>query len=166
MLSGLCSYSDVVGQADVSLASASTDAEEITEVIENGIKQGHADLTMDLVKKIQKIIAPNPTDYYLNTPSTLVNDLLTDEAKVFLNQAAVYYSIRAAYRKGKGTMRFRFQEAGDVVSKETKDWDVLCKEEFASICPLLTFYQTGDRTVITYLERLMMMRQSSIRVTC
>lgn len=164
MLSGLCSYTDVIGRMeDIGLASASDDPEKNTEIIERKILQGEKKLTLDLTAKVQKILNPFPVDPFNNTPAQIV-DKATAEAKAFLNECAIVYTIRAIYEEGELRMRFRFQEAGDVIGKALSRWDKLCIQEFDKVCPLLTFDQDGSGTA-TLLERLFMNRFSSVRVT-
>jgi hypothetical protein len=163
-LSGLCTYEDVIARmADVGLATASEDDAVAAEIIERKIAQANADIELDLIKRVQKIISPYAMDNFNNTPAQVVAKI-TPEAKVFLNQCAVIYTIRSIFEEGETRMRFKYQEAGDTVSKVLARWDRLAKEEFASICPLLTFDQDGNGT-ITLMERLLMNTFTSIRVT-
>lgn len=163
-LTGLCTYEDVIARmADVSLAAASDDAQAAVEIIERKITQAEADIELDLIKAVQRIIAPYPTDVFANTSAQIVAKI-TDEAKAYLNQCAVIYTIRGIFEEGETRMRFRFQEAGDTVRTVLDRWDKMAKVEFASICPLLTFDQDGSGT-ITLFERLMMNQATSIRVT-
>ena len=166
-LSGICTYTDVIARmADVSMATASDDDAVNAEIIDRKILQAEDELTLDLTKKIQKIIAPYQTDAYNHTPAEIV-DLITDEAKLFLNKCGVLYTISAVYEEGVNRLKFPGQD-GEAESKSLKDtakyWKDLACKEFESICPLLTFNQDGSSTV-TLLKRLLMQQTSSVRVT-
>lgn len=163
-LSDLCNYDDVISRmADVGLATASEDNDAAVEIIERKRVQADKKIELDLIKKVAKVIAPYPTDFYNHTPAQIVA-LISDEAKAFLNETAICYTLRAMYEEGDTRLRFRFQEAGDALDKVLKRWDALCAKEFDEICPLLTFDQDGSGTV-TLMERLLMRQVSSVRVT-
>lgn len=163
-LSGLCTYEDVIARmADVSLATATDDPQATAEIIGRKINQAHADIELDLIAQVQKRIAPFDTDGFGNTPSVIVSRITT-EAKAFLNQTAVVRTIGLVLEEGETRMRFRFAEAGTVVSDVLKRWDAMYLKEFNKALPLLTFDQDGNGS-ITLFERLLMNNFTSKRIT-
>lgn len=163
-MTGLCDYEDIISRmADVSMATASDDESFNAEVIQRKLTQTDVDLTLKLTKKVQKVINPFLTDAYNHTPAQIV-ELITDEAKAFLKETAIVTTIKNIYEEGVNRLRFPGQEEADNLKKVAKYWSDLAEEEFESVCPLLTFNQDGSSTV-TLLERLLMQRTGSVRVT-
>lgn len=164
VLSGLCSYDDVVSRmADVGLATASEEPGKSVDLINRKLTQAHEDFTLDLTAVVQKKLAPQQVDAYDHTPGEIV-DRITDEGKAFCKKCVAVYTIRAMFEEGETRMRFKWVEAGDTISNVLKRWDALCTKEFDKIVPLLTFDQDGNGSITT-IERLFMNTFSSVRVS-
>jgi hypothetical protein len=148
---------------EAGLATASSDAADTTEIINRKIAQANAQLEMDLISRVQKCMAPYQVDAYDNTPSEVVATITT-ASETMLNQCAITYTIRAMFEEGESRMRFRYEEAGDSISRMMARWDKKCKEELDKVFPLLLFDVSGDGTITTA-ERLFTNQFSSVRVT-
>lgn len=163
-LSNLCTNGDVLNRMkDSGLATASTDDTEIADTIYRKRLQADEQIEMDLISRVQKCMAPYDVDAYNNTPSAVV-EKITAASKALLKQCAVVYTIRAMYEEGEPRLRFRYEEAGDVISKALTRWDRVCKEELDKVFPLLLFDLDGNGTITTA-ERLFTNQFSSVRIT-
>lgn len=163
-LSGLCTYQNVIDRmADLGLATASDDNADTVELVERKIIEAAGRLELKLTARVQKIISPNQTDAYNNTPAQIVAKI-TNEGKAFLRICAESFTLQACFREGSTKFRFKYEEAGDAIDKILKDINAVCVSDFEDVFPLLTYDQDGNGT-ISLMERAFSNTLSSIRVT-
>lgn len=163
-LANLCTNADVLNRMkDSGLATASSDDTEIAETIFRKRLQADEQIEMDLISRVQKYMAPYQTDAYNNTPAMVVATI-TSASVTLLKHTAIAYTIRGMFEEGENRLRFRYEEAGDVISKQLSRWDRVCREELEKVFPLLLFDVDGNGTITTA-ERLFTNQFSSVRIT-
>jgi hypothetical protein len=162
-LAALCTSEDVRARlANPGLAVVDTEESVITEAIGRKIVIAHAQLELVLLARIQRAISPNQT-YDNKTPAEILA-LLTDASKVLMKTCAVEWVLYYLFEEGESTLRFKYEEAGDVISKKM---DRLQREKNAAldvVWPLINFNIDGVSTV-SDLERGFTNKLSSVRVS-
>jgi hypothetical protein len=162
-LAALCTDTDVRARlANPGLAVVDTEESVITEAIDRKIVIAHAQLELAMLARIQRAISPNQT-YDNKTPAEILA-LLTDASKVLMKTCAVEWVLYYLFEEGESTLRFKYEDAGDVISKKM---DRLQREKNAAldvVWPLINFNIDGVSTV-SDLERGFTNKLSSVRVS-
>lgn len=164
LLSELCTDTDVRDRmADLGLATADTEEKVVVEAVNRKIQIAQEKLELEMLSRIQRAIAPYQTDSSDNAPVTTITKL-TAASKSLLKTCAVEWTLYYLFEEGETRMRFKWEDAGDAISRTLTR---LRNEKNAAldvVWPLLTFDLDANGTITT-LERMFTNRLSSVRIS-
>jgi hypothetical protein len=177
MLSGLCTYQDVIDRAkDVpALASGNSEESDHTEVAERKITQIHAELDLQMsswIKERLDRLGYTNTDYIatgvLATPAAVLATL-SASSETYMNRLAVTYAVYAMLEEAQTLHRFKHGEASAQITDAMILWGGsdgrggLKGSEWKTVQPLLFFDLNGDASEDS-LETLIRSTISSQRI--
>jgi hypothetical protein len=152
---------------EISLAAVSQDDAVQGEIVARKGMQARNQLIEDLCEKIASAMQPlgsYPGSVFSSALDSPEDILATLTNKDVLRETWVVYTVYAIFEEGEARLRFKFEDAGEVISKMLDRWERKCKRLFDRGWKRAAFDLNGDG-VLTYLERGFSNTLSSVRVT-